>query len=165
VIDILIIIYVLLRSTIFLFPRSTTTSAILPPQNRKKLAQIRGRGRRRGISLRGHRIYHIAVHVVVELAIIRGIRRTALYRGLIKSVFLIYFYLYIIFNITLLLKHQDSLSIYTYNIANSFTFNQCQWHRIKAKNQGVHKAAVVIWLGGHAIQRFAFWGLSDIIGP
>jgi hypothetical protein len=75
-----------------------------------------------------------------------------------------YFYLYIILNIILLLKHQDSLSIYTYNITNSFTFNQCQWHGIKAKNQGVHKAAVVLRPGGHAKQRFAFWGLSEVIG-
>ena len=37
---------------------------------------------------------------MVELAIIGGIKRTALYRGLIKSVFLIYFYLYIFLNIT-----------------------------------------------------------------
>jgi hypothetical protein len=41
---------------------------------------------------------------VVELAIIRGIRRTALHGGLIKSVFLMYFHLYIYLNITLLPK-------------------------------------------------------------
>ena len=163
--DILITICVLSRSTISLFLSSTTTSAILPLRNRKKLARTRRRRRRRGISLRGHRTYHIAVHVVVELAIIRGIRRIALRRGLIESAFLMYFHLYIIFNITLLPKHQDSLSIYTYNIANSFTFNQCQWHGIKAKNQGVHKAAVVLWPGGHVKQRFAFWGSSEVIGP
>jgi hypothetical protein len=76
-----------------------------PPRNRKRLAQTRRRGRRRGISLRGHRTYYIAIYVIVELAIIGGIRRTALYRGLIKSAFLMYFHLYIILNITLLLKH------------------------------------------------------------
>jgi len=93
------------RSTIFLFPCSATTSASLFPQNRKKLAQTRRRGKRRGISLRGHRTYHIAVHVVVELAIIGGIRRTALHGGLIERVFLMYFHLYIILNVTLLPKH------------------------------------------------------------
>jgi hypothetical protein len=92
------------RSTIFLFPCSATTSASLFPQNRKKLAQTRRRGKRRGISLRGHRTYYIAVHVVVELAIIGGIR-TALHGGLIESVFLMYFHLNIILNITLLPKH------------------------------------------------------------
>jgi hypothetical protein len=102
--DILITICVLSRSTISLFLSSTTTSAILLLRNRKKLARTR-RGRRRGISLRGHRTYYIAVHVVVELAIIRGIRRIALRGGLIESAFLMYFHLYIIFNITLLLKH------------------------------------------------------------
>jgi len=40
----------------------------------------------------------------VELAITRGIKITALYRGLIKSVFLMYFHLYIFLNITLLPK-------------------------------------------------------------
>jgi hypothetical protein len=113
--DILTTICAPLRLTISLFLSSTMTSATLPPpKNRKKLAQTRRRGRRRGISLRGHRTYYIAVHVVAELAMIRGIRRTVLHRGLIKSAFLIYFYLYIIFNITLLPKHQDSLGIYTH---------------------------------------------------
>jgi hypothetical protein len=121
--DILITIYILLRLTISLFLGSITTSAILLPRNRKKLARTRRRERRRGISLRSHRTYYIAIYIVVELAIIRGIRRITLYRGLIKSAFLIYFHLYIILNIIPFLKHQDSLSIYIYNIANSFTFN------------------------------------------
>ena len=57
-----------------------------------------------GISLRGHRTYYIAIHVVVELAIIGGIKRTALHGGLIETAFLMYFHYYISLNITLLPK-------------------------------------------------------------
>ena len=35
---------------------------------------------------------------------------------------------------------------------------------LKQKNMGVHKAAVVLWPGGHAIQRLRVWGACDIIG-
>jgi len=42
--------------------------------------------------------------------------------------------------------------------------DQCQWHGIKAKNQGVHKAAVMFWSGGHAKQRLRFWGAPEVIG-
>jgi hypothetical protein len=95
VMDISIIICVPLRSTISLFPRSTTRATLLP-QNRKKLARTRRRGRRRGISLRALRTNYRAAHVVVELAIIEG-TRSALRGGYIKSAFLMYFYLYIFF--------------------------------------------------------------------
>jgi hypothetical protein len=60
--DILTTIYAPSRSTIFLFPRSATTSASLLPQNRKKLAQTRRRGRKRGISLRALRTNHTAIY-------------------------------------------------------------------------------------------------------
>jgi hypothetical protein len=86
-----------------LFPHSATTSATLLPQNQKKLAQTKRRGRRRGISLRALRTNYIATHVMVELAIIEGIR-SALRGGHIKSAFLIYFHLYIFLNIIFLLK-------------------------------------------------------------
>jgi hypothetical protein len=76
----------------------------LPPKP-KKAGPNQKKRKEKGISLRSHRTYHIAIHVVVELAIIGGIKRTALHGGLIESVFLMYFHLYIILNITLLPKH------------------------------------------------------------
>jgi hypothetical protein len=67
-------------------------------------AQTRRRERRRGISLRALRTNYIAVHIVVELVIIKGIRETALHRGHIEGAFLMYFYYYISLNIILLPK-------------------------------------------------------------
>jgi hypothetical protein len=63
---------VLSRSTIFLFPYSATTSASSSPKPKK--AGPNQKKRRRGISLRALRTNYIATHVVVELAIIEGIR-------------------------------------------------------------------------------------------
>jgi hypothetical protein len=50
-------------------------------------AQTRRREGRRGISLRALRTNYIAIHIVGELAIIKGIRETALQRGHIEGAF------------------------------------------------------------------------------
>jgi len=65
------------RSTIFLFPYSATSASSSP---KPKKAGPNQKKRRRGISLRALRTNYIATHVVVELAIIEGIR-SALHGG------------------------------------------------------------------------------------
>jgi hypothetical protein len=84
-------------------------------QNLKKLAQTKRRGRRMWIGLRALRTNHIAIHAVVELAIIKGTRGTALHGRHIKSAFLMYFHLYTFLNVTLLPK----LRLFKHTIQNA----------------------------------------------
>jgi hypothetical protein len=44
------------------------------------------------------------IYIIIKLVIIKGVKRTVLYKCLIKNIFLIYFYFYIYLNIILLLK-------------------------------------------------------------
>jgi hypothetical protein len=68
------------------------------------ILQTRRNGKRRGTGLKDLGINYILIYTVVELAIIRGTREIALYKGLIKSAFLMDFYYCISLNITLLSK-------------------------------------------------------------